>query len=165
MFDAQLQAAVADFLYREAQLLDQQKWSQWLDLYAEDAVFWVPAPLMTGGYTENPELELNYVYIVGRAGLEARIVRIETNSSMASTPPPRTCHLVAGVTIDEASANDIRATASWQVVSFSEERGQQLRSGSYEYLLRRTGGSFAIARKKIVLVEHVIDGYFDVYSV
>ena len=165
MLDAQLQAEVADFLYQEARLLDQQKWSQWLDLYAEDAVFWVPAPLMTGGYTADPELELNYVYIVGRAGLEARIVRIETNSSMASTPPPRTCHLVAGVTIDDASANEIQAAASWQVVSFSEQRGQQLRSGSYEYLLRRAGDSFVIARKKIVLVEHLIDGYFDVYSV
>ncbi len=165
MFDAQLHAEVADFLYREARLLDQQKWSQWLDLYTEDAVFWVPAPLMSGGYTSDPELELNYVYIVGRAGLEARIVRIETNSSMASTPAPRTCHLIAGVTIEEATATGIRAAASWQVVSFSEQRGQQLRSGSYEYRLRRAGGSFLIARKKIVLLEYVVDGYFDVYSV
>jgi len=165
MFDAQLQAEVADFLYREARLLDQQRWKEWLDLYAEDAVFWVPAPRMSGGYTDDPELELNYIYILGRAGLEARIVRIETNSSMASTPPPRTCHLVTGVTIENATATEIRAAASWQVVSFSEQRGQQLRSGSYDYLLRRAGSSFLIARKKIVLVEHVIDGYFDVYAV
>jgi len=165
MFDAQLQAEVADFLYREARLLDQQRWSQWLDLYAEDAVFWVPAPRMSGGYTDDPEFELNYIYIVGRAGLEARIVRIETNSSMASTPPPRTCHMIAGVAIEKASEHAIHAAASWQVVSFAEQRGQQLRSGSYDYLLRRAGGSFVIARKKITLLEHVIDGYFDVYSV
>lgn len=165
MFDAQLRAEVADFLYREARLLDQQKWSEWLDLYAEDAVFWAPAPVMSGGYTANPELELNYFYIVGRAGLEARIVRIETNSSMASTPPPRTCHLVAGVTIEEANAQEIGAAASWHVTSFSEQRGQQLRSGSYAYRLRRAGSSFVIARKKIVLLELVVDGYFDVYLV
>ena len=96
MFDHRLQAEVADFVYREARLLDRRQWSAWLDLYAEDAVLWMPAPRMSDGYTENPELELNYVYIVGRAGLEARIVRIETNSSMASTPPPRTCHPVTG---------------------------------------------------------------------
>ena len=165
MFDAQLQAEVADFLYREARLLDRQKWSEWLALYAEDAVFWSPAPLMNGGHTSNPELELNYIYIVGRAGLEARIIRIETNSSMASTPPPRTCHLVAGVTIESATAQEIEAVASWQVASFSEERGRQLRSGSYAYCLRRAGSSFLIARKKILLLEHVVDGYFDVYSV
>jgi len=165
MFDHRLQAEVADFVYREARLLDRRQWSAWLDLYAEDAVFWMPAPRMSGGYTENPELELNYVYIVGRAGLEARIVRIETNSSMASTPPPRTCHLVTGVTVEEANAQEIGVAASWQVVSFSEQRGQQLRSGSYEYRLRRTGDAFLIARKKILLLKHVVDGYFDVYSI
>ena len=165
MFDAQLQAEIADFLYREARLLDQRNWLQWLELYAEDAVFWVPAPLMTGGYTSKPELELNYIYIVGRSGLEARIVRIETNNSIASTPPPPTCHLVTGVTVEEANAKEIRAAASCQVVSFSEQRGQQLRSGSYEYLLRRIGASFVVARKKILLLEHVIDGYFDIYSI
>jgi 3-phenylpropionate/cinnamic acid dioxygenase small subunit len=165
MVDAALGAAVAEFLYREAQLLDRQNWSQWLDLYAEDAVFSAPAPTMDGGYTSNPELELNYIYLVGRAALEARIVRIETNSSMASTPPARTCHLVTGVTVEEADAKNIRTLASWQVVSFSEQRGQQLRSGSYEYLLRRNGTSFVIARKKIMLLEHVVDGYFDVYMI
>ena len=165
MFDPQLQAEIADFLYREARLLDQQKWSEWLELYAEDAVFWAPAPLMRGGYTSNPELELNYIYIVGRTGLEARIVRIETNSSLASTPPSRTCHLVTGVVIEEANAQEVGASASWQVASFTEQRGQQLRSGAYEYRLRRAGSTFVIARKKILLLEHVVDGYFDVYSV
>jgi 3-phenylpropionate/cinnamic acid dioxygenase small subunit len=120
---------------------------------------------MASGYTSNPELELNYIYVVGRPGLEARIVRIETNSSMASTPPPRTCHLITGVMIDEATTMEIHAAASWQVISFSEQRGQQMRSGSYEYSLRRAAGSFVIARKRILLVEHVVDGYFDVYSV
>ena len=46
----------------------------------------------------------------------------------------------------------------------SEQCGQQIRSGAYEYLLRPTGSSFRIARKKILLLEHVIDGYFDVYT-
>jgi 3-phenylpropionate/cinnamic acid dioxygenase small subunit len=146
-------------------LLDQQKWSEWLELYAENAVFWVPAHLMSGGYTSKPELELNYIYIVGRAGLEARIVRLETNTSMASTPPPRTCHLVAGVTIDDANPQEIGALASWQVTSFDEQRGQRLRSASYAYRLRRADNSFVIARKKILLLEHVVDGSFDVYSV
>lgn len=165
MTDAQLQPAVAEFLFREARLLDEQKWHEWLDLYAEDAVFWAPATKMAGGYTTDPERELNFIYIIGRAGLEARILRIETNSSMASTPPPRTCHLVTGVMIDAASADEIRASARCLVASFSEQRGQQIRSASYGYVLRRNGGSLRIARKKILLLEYVIDGYFDVYTI
>lgn len=164
MIDLQLHAAVSEFLFREARLLDEQKWSAWLELYTEDAVFWAPATTMAGGYTTDPELELNFIYITGRAGLEARILRVETNSSIASTPPPRTCHLVTCVMIDAADDKEIRAFANWQVVSFSEQRGQQIRSGAYEYMLRPTGSSFRIARKKILLLEHVIDGYFDIYT-
>jgi 3-phenylpropionate/cinnamic acid dioxygenase small subunit len=84
---------------------------------------------------------------------------------MASTPPPRTCHLVTGVMIDEANAEQVRAAAQWQTISFSEQTGQRIRSGSYEYVLRRDGASFRIAQKKILLLEHVIDGYFDIYMI
>src|SRR5665213_376541 len=100
MPDPLVHAAVSEFLFREARLLDAQNWRRWLELYCEDAVFWVPAATMAGGYTLDPERELNFIYIAGRAGLEARIFRLETNSSMASTSPPRTCHLVTGVMID-----------------------------------------------------------------
>jgi len=165
MADPTLYAAVCDLLFREARLLDAQKWPQWLDLYCEDAVFWVPATKMSGGYTEDPERELNFIYIKGRVGLEARIFRLETNSSIASMPPPRTRHLVCGVMIDEANDREITTFCNWQVVSFSEQRGQQMRSGSYAHLLRREGSGLRIAQKKIMLLEHVIDGYFDVYTV
>lgn len=165
MADPALYAAVCDLLFREARVLDEQKWRQWLDLYCEDALFWVPATKMEGGYTEDPERELNLIYIKGRIGLEARIFRVETNSSIASTPPPRTAHLITGVTIDAADAKEITTFATWQVVSFSEQSGQQIRSGSYAHVLRRENGVLRIAQKKIMLLEYVIDGYFDVYTI
>ncbi len=165
MVDPILYAAVCELLFREARYLDEQKWSQWLDLYREDAVFWIPAARMDGAYTTDPECELNYIYIKGRAGLEARIFRLGTNSSIASTPLPRTCHLVTNVMIDEARPMEVLASANCQVSSFSDQRGQQTRGGSYSYMLRREGDAFRIARKKIMLLEHIIDGYFDVYSV
>jgi 3-phenylpropionate/cinnamic acid dioxygenase small subunit len=165
MADPALHAAARELLFREARLLDEQKWRQWLDLYCEDAVFWAPATKMAGGYTDDPERELNFIYIKGRVGLEARIFRLETNSSIASTPPPRTAHLVTGVTIDAVSATEIVTFATWQVASFSEQRGQQIRSGSYAHILRREGSGLRIAQKKIMLLEYVIDGYFDVYTI
>lgn len=165
MADPALYAAVRDLLFREARLLDERKWREWLDLYCEDAVFWAPATKMSGGYTEDPERELNFIYIKGRVGLEARIFRLETNTSIASTPPPRTTHLITGVAIDATNAKEIATFATWQVTSFSEQRGQQIRSGSYAHILRHEDGRLRIAQKKILLLEYVIDGYFDVYTI
>ncbi|HBP77531.1 MAG TPA: benzoate 1,2-dioxygenase small subunit, partial [Halomonas sp.] len=31
------------FLYREARLLDDREWDDWLALYHKDALFWMPA--------------------------------------------------------------------------------------------------------------------------
>ena len=39
--------AVQDILFREARLLDAQRWDEWLEMYCEDAVFWVPAPAIS----------------------------------------------------------------------------------------------------------------------
>jgi 3-phenylpropionate/cinnamic acid dioxygenase small subunit len=165
MSDADLEAMASRLLYREARLLDEKKWADWLALYCDDAVFWVPATKMAGGYTSDPERELNFIYIVGRVGLEARIVRIESNASFASTPLIGTRHLVTGIMVDEMRAGEVRVSANWQVVSFSERQGQRIRTGAYDYLLRRDGDRLRIAQKKILLLEHVIDGYFDVYMI
>lgn len=158
-------ADVQELLYLEARLLDAQRWDEWLDLYCDDAVYWAPAVTMGGAYTTDPERELNFIFMVGRAALEARVFRVKSGGSLASNPLPRTRHLVATVMLDAAGTDDARVFANFQAVSFSEVRGQQMRSGSYEYMLRRQNGSLRIAQKKVLLLEYQIDGYFDFYTI
>jgi benzoate/toluate 1,2-dioxygenase beta subunit/2,4,5-trichlorophenoxyacetic acid oxygenase 2 len=158
-------AAVQDVIHREARLLDAQDWAGWLALYCDDAVFWVPAVTMAGAYTSDPQTELNFIYIDGRAGLEARVFRAQSGGSLASNPLPRTRHLVTMVTVDEDSPRDVRAFANFQVISFSEARGQQMRSGSYEYVLRKRSSGLQIAQKKVLLLEYMVDGYFDFFTI
>lgn len=165
MVDAALHAEVSELLFREARLLDAQRWTDWLELYCEDAVFWVPAFTMAGGYTERPDSELNFIYMAGRGGLEERVFRLNTGISLSSTPLPRTRHMVGMVMVDGQDGDMISAFANCQVAVFTEIRGQQLRTGSYEYRLRRSGSSLRIAQKKVLLLEAVIDGYFDFYAI
>ncbi len=165
MAEPALTAAAAEFLYREARLLDAGKFGEWLDLFADDAIFWVPAVGMDRVYTSEPETSLNFIYIVGRAGLEARVFRVESGGSLASNPLPQTRHLVTNVMVDSEGPDGIAVFANSQVVAFCEPRGQQILNGSCEYLLRRDNGGFRIASKKVLLLEYVIDGYFDFFTV
>ena len=157
--------AVQDVLYREARLLDARKWADWLDLYCDDAVFWVPAVTMTGDYTSDPQTSLNFIYIVGRAGLEARAFRVESGGSLASNPLPHTRHLITNIMVDQDGPTEVQAFANVQVVAFCEARGQQILSSSYEYKLRKQNGQLQIAQKKILLPECVIDSYFDFFTI
>jgi len=158
-------AAVEEFLYREARLLDAQKWDEWLELYCEDAVFCVPAVTMAGTHTTDPETSLNFIYIVGRIGLEARALRVASGGSLASNPLPRTRHLIGGVMIDAQGPDEVRAFANAQAVAFCEARGQQILTSSYEYILRKQDGGLRIAQKKVLLLEYIVDGYFDFYTI
>jgi len=78
--------SVSRFLGREAALLDSRDWDAWLDLYTEDAEYWVPAWDDDGQPTANPQREISLIYYPNRGGLEDRVFRIRTGRSACPVP-------------------------------------------------------------------------------
>ena len=83
-FDNDLKREVAELIYWEATLLDRRRWDDWIDLYREDAVFWVPSWANEEETTTDPETQLNLIYMRDRGGIEDRVFRIESRDSYAS---------------------------------------------------------------------------------
>ena len=52
-------AEAADLLYREGHFLDARRWDDWLALYCEDAVFWVPAWKGAHELVDSPDTEVS----------------------------------------------------------------------------------------------------------
>ena len=71
-------ADIQAFLYREARLLDDEQWDEWLDLYHPDAVFWMPSWDDTDQLITDPQREISLIYYPSRQGLEDRVFRIKT---------------------------------------------------------------------------------------
>ena len=162
-----LRQRVEDLLYLEASLLDDKNWRDWLALYAEDALYWMPAWTSEYETTTDPELGLNLLYLKGRASLEDRVFRIETGDSFASVPMARTTHLVGGVIVTHgvtAGAPAISARASWMVHSYGIHGGIT-RSGSYDYAFREEAGSLKITRKKIIMIDDKLVGPVDIFHI
>ncbi len=156
---------VRDLLYLEADLLDRQRWDDWLALYAEDCVYWVPAWLSEDELGDDPEIQVNMIYIVGKPGLAARLHRISSGQAYAELPLARTSHLVDTVRLLDSDGKIISASAKWLTLSVDARMGKQIRGGWYEYQLHREGGALRIGRKKIVLLEDVIDGAVDIHQI
>ena len=93
--------AVRDFLYREARYLDDKQWDQWLELYAPDAEFWMPAWDDADQLVENPQTEISLIWYGNRSGLEDRVFRIRTERSSATIPDTRTSHNINNIEIVE----------------------------------------------------------------
>jgi benzoate/toluate 1,2-dioxygenase beta subunit len=160
--DANLDKEVTDLVYREAMLLDRRRWDDWLDLYTEDAVYWVPSWASEEETITDPETQLNLLYLRDRGRLEDRIFRIESRDSYASVPLDRTVHVVSNVLVESANGDDIEATANCLVHTYGK-KGSMTRGGLYDYTLRRVNGGLKIARKKITFIDDRLEGPIDVY--
>ena len=158
-------ARVRDLLYLEADLLDRRRWAEWLALYTDDCVYWVPSWVSEDELTSEPELEVNMIYLKGKPSLEARIFRLDSGQAYAQVPLARTTHLVDTIRVTTDDGTAIEVSAKWLTLSVDARWGKQIRGGWYEYRLRREAGELTIASKKIVLLEHVIDGAIDIHQI
>jgi len=166
-FDPALTAEVADLLYREAYHLDHREWDRWLALYAQDAVYWAPALDGDEGFTDDPDNAVSLIYL-DRAGIEARVFRIESGDSYANSPLPMTAHLVTNVhVLDAGEAGDtmIQAAASWLVRSFRRIEPAIMRAGRYDYRLRRGASGLLIAKKTVLVLDDRIIGPIDIFNI
>ena len=66
--------------------MDRRRWDDWIALYAEDAIFWVPSWADEETLVEDPEVSLNLMYLVGRETIRDRIFRIRTTTRSPRCP-------------------------------------------------------------------------------
>src|SRR5712675_1195538 len=100
-------------LEREARLLDQLRYDDWLALYAPECIYWVPSTPSAG----DPRREISVMFD-DRRRLEDRIYRFRTGYAWSQAPASRTVRLVTNVEVF-ATAHDghrvVRDGAEWKV--------------------------------------------------
>lgn len=156
--------SVSRFLGLEALYLDTKNWDAWIDLYAEDAVYWVPAWDDDDKPTQDPQREISLIYYANRGGLEDRVYRIRTGrSASASNAPARTSH-VAQLLLVEPRGNHTYARTSWTVNSFKENVTITY-YGWAEYELVPSGDSWRIKRRVAYVLNDIADTVLDFYMI
>jgi benzoate/toluate 1,2-dioxygenase beta subunit len=145
---------VEEFLYREARLLDTQELEAWLDLFTEDATYWLP--LERG---QQDPFETSSIIHDDRTLLELRVKQARHPRAHARLPLARTVHQVGNVMVLSDEDGEVRVSSTLTLVEFRSER-QRVWGALVEHRLRRAGESFKIAHKRVELVnsEGEIDG-------
>jgi benzoate/toluate 1,2-dioxygenase beta subunit len=123
-------------LYREARLLDEGRFEDWLALYAPECLYWVPATPHGG----DPRREVAIAFD-DRRRLEDRVYRLRTGYAWSQVPPSRTVRLVGNVeafrtatdatymvrstlVINEFRAGEARRLAGWCGHRLAERQGR-----------------------------------------
>jgi 3-phenylpropionate/cinnamic acid dioxygenase small subunit len=141
-------AAVEELLVHEARLLDERRFRDWMELFAEDGIYWVPA----APDQESPFGQASLFYD-DRDLMRTRVERLEHPRIHVQTPPSRTAHLVGNVIVEEVDAakGEVLVGSTVIMVEYRDE-AQRVFAGRQHHRLRREGASLRIVQKRVDLI-------------
>ncbi len=138
-------ATIESFLYREARLMDEHRYEEWLALFAEDALYWIPS----NRDDVDPKREVSIVY-ADRELLEAQVARLVSGRAYTQEPPSRLCRVVSNLEIEPADGGEVVVHSVFHL--FETRTGRQRTiAGRSIHRLRPRGGEIRIAWKKVEL--------------
>lgn len=140
--------AIESFLYKEARLMDENRYEEWLALWSDDALYWVPA----NQDDYDPAQHLSIVYD-DRQALEGRIGMLKSGAQWSQEPKSRMRRLVSNVEYEPGEDGEVRVQANFDLTELRRGR-QESYAGRTFYRLRPAGESFRIAFKKVLLVRN-----------
>ena len=160
-----LNQEIEEFLYYEADLLDERRYEDWLALVAEDVRYWMP--MRRNVKVDDIEREFTREgldiswFDEGKETLTRRVRQIQTGIHWAEEPVSRISHMVSNVRLLEASpswADPVEVTVRCRFLIYRNrvETETDILVGKREDLLRRVDGQWQIARRKIVLDQSVL---------
>lgn len=134
-----------EFLYHEAALLDERRFEDWLELYTEDAIYWIPQ-----GDEPDPSRTVSIAYD-DRRRLRERVLRLASGFAYSQDPPSRTCHVVGNPRVRTGGNGEVELSSNL-IVAEVRRATQNLYAGRVEHLLVPTDDAFKIKRKVIWLL-------------
>ncbi len=159
-----LMREVEDLYYGEADLLDERHYEQWLELFTEDAIYWMP--MRKNVPWEERERDITSEDDVSwmqddKETLAKRVKQLMTGIHWAEEPLSRVSHLITNIRIadpvhalDEGEA--LRVKCRFFVYRNRLETETDLLVGRREDTLRRVAGQLRIARRKIIIEQSVL---------
>jgi 3-phenylpropionate/cinnamic acid dioxygenase small subunit len=160
-----LKQEVEEFLYHEADLLDDRRYEEWLALVADDVRYWMPMRRNVKFGEEEREFtragqDINW-FDEGKETLTRRVKQILTGIHWAEEPVSRISHMVSNIRLVEVNPSveapaEVTVKCRFLIYRNRVETETDFLVGKREDLLRRVDGQWSIARRKIVLDQNVL---------
>jgi 3-phenylpropionate/cinnamic acid dioxygenase small subunit len=142
------QRAVEQFLYRQAELLDTKRWREFIDLFAADGVYWVPAqPEHTSGEG------VPSIFYEDRDLMTVRMNRMLHPHAWSQKTAWGTNHVVSNVVIEgeNAATGEIAVRSRFHLIEFRRDEIRHF-GGSYRHTLARAPDGFRIRHQRVDMV-------------
>jgi len=132
---SELRREIEEFLYFEAELLDDRKLREWFDLLADDIRYWMPIRHNLFERPEDIRDELSkpgegFYFDDDRKSLKIRVERAYAKNAWAEMPPSRTRHLITNIRIKKDDGCEIEVHSNFLVYRTRMENDQDMFVGA-----------------------------------
>lgn len=156
-----LLADVSDFLYREADLLDERRYTEWLDLLAEDYRYSVPlrmnVPFSDVADREDTRVGTEVCWFdEPKSTQELRVTQLMTGVHWAEEPVSRVSHLVTNLRLTRVDLPEVEVSGRFLVYRNRVSDETDILVGRRTDVLRRHGDDWLLARRTLLLDQSVL---------
>lgn len=155
-----LRLEIENFFYEEADLLDQRRFDDWVQLFTDDARYWMP--IRRNVPSEELELENTAErkevswFDEGKRTLVDRVKQLQTGAHWAEEPFSRVAHLVCNVRLVDVREHEVRTRCRILVHRNRMEDEESLFVGQRIDTVRLVDGSWRIARREIIVDQSIL---------
>ena len=149
------QREVENFLYFQAEVLDERRWEEWLNLFTEDGIYWMPSSREQEIGEGQPNIFYEDYHL-----MNMRIRRVEHPYAHSQAAGHRTSHVVSNVIIqnEDLGKGEVVVSSRFHMVEYRLD-DQRYFGGKYTHTLKTTDKGFKIKLQRVDLVN--VEGPFD----
>jgi len=153
---------IQQFLFREARLLDDRRFRDWLKIFTDDIVYW--APMLSNRVGRDMRLERTKFGEMAHfeediQSLTGRVARLETGMAWAESPPSRTRHLISNVEVQATGEPGVyKVFSAFMLYRTHLETDEEIYGGAREDLIKRTDDGWRVAKRTIQIDQAVTLG-------
>lgn len=146
--NSQLLRAVEEFLYAEADYMDTHQYDRWMELWDEEALYWVPC----NSDEIDPGRNVSLIY-ERREQIEDRLFRLKGRHAHAQKPKSRLMRVISNVRITDRDSETVKVSSNFVLGEMRLDR-QTIWMGRSFHTLRQRPQGFKIREKKVVLLNN-----------
>lgn len=156
----ELISALEQTLYREARLLDQERYGEWVAMLADDIHYHMPG--IETRYRRDRtdqigDLTRMAYYNDGLEDLKKRLLRLETGTAWSEDPATRYTHLITNVEVETTSrADEFRVFSNFLAYRNRNEKDQDTLIGNRDDIWKRNGAAFLLKKRLIILKQNIL---------
>jgi 3-phenylpropionate/cinnamic acid dioxygenase small subunit len=143
MADAILKEQVEQFLFLQSELLDNKNWQGFIDLFADDGVYWMPVLPEQSDWRSEAS-----IFAEDKLMMEVRMGRVTHPTAWSQAPMWMTNHLVGNIAIESVSPSLVVVRSRFHLMELRRDQVRHF-GGTYRHTLHRSKAGLRILMQRV----------------